>query len=43
MPADITHALGMTILTDHALAFELLAVLLLTSLVAAIYFARPEE
>jgi NADH:ubiquinone oxidoreductase subunit 6 (subunit J) len=43
MPADITHALGVTILTDHALAFELLAVLLLTSLVASIYFARPEE
>jgi len=43
MPADVTHALGMVVLTDHALAFQLLAVLLLSSLVAAIYFARPED
>jgi NADH:ubiquinone oxidoreductase subunit 6 (subunit J) len=30
-------------MTDFALAFELLAVLLLAALIGAIYFARPED
>ncbi len=40
---DLTRLMGTTVLTDFALAFELLAVLLLTSLISAIYFARPED
>ncbi len=43
LSGDLTALLGTTVLTDFALAFELLAVLLLTSLVGAIYFARPED
>ena len=43
MSDDLTRILGTEVLTDFALAFELLAVLLLTALVGAIYFARPEE
>jgi NADH-quinone oxidoreductase subunit J len=40
---DITKMLGDIILTRFALAFELLALLLLMALVSAIYFARPED
>jgi NADH-quinone oxidoreductase subunit J len=43
MPEDLTRLLGEVVLTHFALAFELLAVLLLTTLVGAIYFARPED
>ena len=40
---DVTRTIGSTLLTQHALAFELLAVLLLVALIGASYFARPEE
>jgi NADH-quinone oxidoreductase subunit J len=40
---DLTHAIGTEVLTRFALAFELLGVLLLSALVGAIYFARPED
>ena len=40
---DVTRAIGTSLLTQFALAFELLAVLLLIALVGASYFARPEE
>jgi NADH-quinone oxidoreductase subunit J len=40
---DLTKLIGETVMTHFALAFELLAVLLLTALVGAIYLARPEE
>jgi NADH-quinone oxidoreductase subunit J len=40
---DLTRTIGVAVLTHYALAFELLAVLLLVSLVGASYFARPEE
>ena len=43
MPADVTRRIGDAFLTHGALAFELLAVLLVTALVGAIYFARPED
>jgi NADH:ubiquinone oxidoreductase subunit 6 (subunit J) len=46
MPAlhvDLTRVIGDTVMTHFALAFELLAVLLVTALVGAIYFARPED
>src|SRR5690606_14961118 len=39
LQADLTRLIGDAILTRFALAFELLAVLLLTALVGAIYFA----
>jgi NADH-quinone oxidoreductase subunit J len=42
-PGDLTRLIGDALLTRFALAFELLAVLLLTALVGAIYFARPED
>ena len=41
--AELTRMIGDALLTRFALAFELLAVLLLTALVGAIYFARPED
>jgi NADH-quinone oxidoreductase subunit J len=41
--ADLTKALGVSVLTDHALAFELVGVLLVTALIGSIYFARPED
>lgn len=41
--ADLTRQIGMSLLTRFALPFELLAVLLLVGLLAASYFARPEE
>ena len=40
---DVTRALGDSLLTEFVLPFELLAVLLLVALLAAISFARPEE
>lgn len=41
--ADLTHAIGISVLTKFLLPFELLGVLLLVGLIAASYFARPEE
>jgi NADH-quinone oxidoreductase subunit J len=43
LTGDLTRQIGMSLLTRFALPFELLAVLLLVGLLAAIYFARPEE
>jgi NADH-quinone oxidoreductase subunit J len=43
MVGDATAALGMSLLTKFVLPFELLGVLLLAGLIAASYFARPEE
>lgn len=43
MTADPTRLIGTAVLTRFLLPFELLAVLLLVSLLAASYFARPEE
>jgi NADH-quinone oxidoreductase subunit J len=40
---DLTRLIGDAVLTHSALAFELLAVLLLSALIGAIYFARPED
>ena len=43
MVGDATSAMGMSLLTKFVLPFELLGVLLLAGLIAASYFARPEE
>ncbi len=43
MPGDLTQELGLSVLTRYVLPFELLAVLLLVSLIGATYFARPED
>lgn len=43
MTADITKWMGISLLTQFLLPFELLGVLLLAGLLAASYFARPEE
>lgn len=43
MPGDLTRTIGEAVLTRYVLPFELLAVLMLTGLLGAIYFARPEE
>lgn len=43
LTADITKWMGISLLTQFLLPFELLAVLLLAGLLAASYFARPEE
>lgn len=43
MVGDTTHAIGLSLLTRFLLPFELLGVLLLAGLIAASYFARPEE
>lgn len=43
LTADPTHSIGILLLTKFLLPFELLAVLLLAGLIAASYFARPEE
>ncbi len=40
---DTTAMIGDALLTRHALAFELLGMLLLAALIGAIYFARPED
>jgi len=41
--ADLTAQIGTTLLTRFALPFQLLAVLLVVGLLAASYFARPED
>ena len=41
--ADLTRTIGEDVLTRFVLPFELLAVLMLTALLGAIYFARTEE
>jgi len=43
MVGDTTHAIGISLLTKFLLPFELLGILLLAGLIAASYFARPEE
>lgn len=43
LPADLTQAIGLSVLVDHTMAFELLGLLLVVALVGAIYFARPED
>jgi len=43
LTGDLTRQIGLSLLTRFALPFELLAVLLLVGLLAASYFARPEE
>ena len=43
LTADLTRQIGTSLLTRFVLPFELLAVLLLVGLLAASYFARPEE
>ena len=43
MTGDLTRDIGESILTRFVLPFELLALLMLVALIAAIYFARPEE
>jgi|SRR5829696_3681475 len=40
---DLTRQIGMTLLTRFALPFELLGLLLVVGLLAASYFARPEQ
>lgn len=42
-PADLTKTIGEDVLTRFVLPFELLAVLMLTALLGAIYFARTED
>ena len=42
-PADLTAQIGTSLLTRFALPFELLALLLVVGLLAASYFARPED
>jgi NADH-quinone oxidoreductase subunit J len=42
-PADLTKMIGEDVLTRFVLPFELLAVLMLTALLGAIYFARTED
>ena len=39
----LTEAIGETILTKYVLPFELLALLMLSALLGAIHFARPED
>ena len=41
--AEATRSIGLLLLTRYLLPFELLAVLLLAGLIAASYFARPED
>ena len=43
MTGDLTKALGETVLTKFVLPFELLALLMVAALLAAIYFARPTD
>jgi NADH-quinone oxidoreductase subunit J len=43
MAGDLTRAIGMSVLTQYVLAFELLAVLFLAGLLGAIYLARPDD
>lgn len=41
--SDPTRLIGMEVMTRYVLPFELLAVVLLVSLLSASYFARPED
>lgn len=43
MHGDVTRAIGESVLTRYVLPFELVGVLLLVALLAASYFARPED
>ena len=43
LAADLTRRIGTSLLTRYALPFELLALLLVVGLLAASYFARPED
>ncbi len=43
MAGDVTRAIGRSVLTTYVLPFELIGVILLIALLAASYFARPEE
>ena len=43
LSGDLTAQVGTTLLTRYVLPFELLAVLLVVGLLAASYFARPED
>jgi NADH-quinone oxidoreductase subunit J len=43
LSGDVTRILGDALLTRFVLPFELLSVILLVALIAASYFARPEE
>jgi NADH-quinone oxidoreductase subunit J len=43
MASDPTHLIGRALMTQYVLPFELLAVILLVSLLSASYFARPED
>jgi NADH:ubiquinone oxidoreductase subunit 6 (subunit J) len=43
MSGDLTRMLGERVLTQFVLPFELLALLMLSALLSAIYFARPED
>jgi NADH-quinone oxidoreductase subunit J len=43
MSGDLTRMLGQSVLTQYVLPFELLAVLMLSGMLGAIYFARPED
>ena len=43
LAGDLTREIGMSLLTRFVLPFELLAILLVVGLLAASYFARPEE
>jgi len=40
---DLTRVIGQAVLTHWVLPFELLGVLLLASLLGALYFARPDD
>ena len=43
LAGDLTAQIGTSLLTRYALPFELLALLLVVGLLAASYFARPED
>ena len=43
LTGDVTRDIGESVLTRYVLPFELLALLMLAALIAAVYFARPEE
>jgi NADH-quinone oxidoreductase subunit J len=43
MTGDLTKMLGENVLTQFVLPFELLALLMVAALLAAIYFARPTD
>ena len=43
LAGDLTAQIGTSLLTRYVLPFELLALLLVVGLLAASYFARPED